>query len=526
MARVQGTLSCRKGLSSALSVAKKEPNMELTETLGILRVEAFQAQRTQRSSFWLQPRGHAMSCSAGIILLLCSWLAGLLGLPFAGARQTALPAATQPLPGVADAVNKGFDLLSRNDAAGAEAAFRKAIDLQPELAMAHRGLGMALRARGQDEAALRELEVATRLDPSDADAHYALAMTAWALRNESSASPHARGMSGQDYGALAAGEFKKLAALRPQDASVRQILADIALEEGRKEDALGEAQEAVRLAPDDSEAHVTLGRAYFAGAEEDKATAEYEKALKLNPKEGEAYLALGQIRFFQRRYAQAAENFQLAIQVSPNLAPAYAGMARIFIQQGRSAEARGMLEKVVALDPQDWQSQYQLAVLLNEAGEAGSATELLDKVTRRHPDFLPAQEQLVMGLVRRGNLKQASAKAGALIAEQPQAAEGHRLQALIFWRQHDLEGALAEAALALGPEPDSASMLALQAISLWQLKRKKDALAAFREAAKVEPKVGTAEVFCRLVLCDAADIGTVSDFLHHNRWVIAPTPVP
>ena len=38
-----------------------------------------------------------------------------------------------------------------------------------------------LRARGQDEAAVRELEVATRLDPSDADAHYELADTAWAL---------------------------------------------------------------------------------------------------------------------------------------------------------------------------------------------------------------------------------------------------------------------------------------------------------------------------------------------------------
>ena len=451
-----------------------------------------------------------------------------LGCSLSGAmvQQTVLPAATQPLPGVAEAVNKGFDLLSQNDAAGAEAAFRKAIDLQPELEMAHRGLGLALRARGQDEAALRELQVATRLDPSDAEAHYALAMTAWALSNQSSASQRARGAPLQDYGALAAGEFRKLAALRPRDASLRQILTEIDLEMGRKEDALSEAQEAVRLAPDNSGAHVALGRAYFAGAEEDKAAAEYEKALKLNPKEGEAYLALGQIRFFQRRYAQAAENFQQAIQVSPDLAPAYAGMAKIFLQQGRSAGARNMLEKVVALDPQDWQSQYQLAVLLNEAGEAGAATDLLEKITRLHPDFLPAHEQLVMGLVRRGDLKQASAKASALIAEQPQAAEGHRLLALILRKQHDLEGALAEAAMALGPEPDSASMLALQAISLWQLKRKKDALAAFREAAKVEPKVGTAEVFCRLVVCDEPDIGTVSDFLHRNRWVIAPTPVP
>jgi tetratricopeptide (TPR) repeat protein len=440
--------------------------------------------------------------------------------------QSASPAQTQPLPGVAEAVNKGFDLLSRNDAAGAEAAFRKAIDLQPELEMAHRGLGLALRARGQDEAALRELQVATRLDASDADAHYALAMTAWALSNQSSASSRARGAPPQDYAALAAGEFRKLATLRPRDASVREILTEIDLQGGRKEDALSEAQEAVRLAPDNSRAHVALGRAYFAGAEEDKAAAEYQKALELNPKEGEAFLALGQIRFFQRRYVQAAEYFQRAIQVSPNLAPAYAGMAKLFLQQGRSAEARNMLEKVVALDPQDWQSQYQLAVLLNEAGEAGSATDLLEKVARLHPDFLPAQEQLVMGLVRRGDLKKAGAMAGALIAAQPQAPEGHRLQALILRRQHDLEGALAEAAMALGPEPDSASMLALQAISLWQLKRKKDALAAFREAWKLEPKVGTAEVFCRLVLCDAADIGTVSDFLHRNRWVLAPTPAP
>jgi len=437
-------------------------------------------------------------------------------------QQATAPASTQLLPGVAEAVNKGFDLLARRDPAGAEAAFRQAIELQPELEMAHRGLGMALRARGQDEAAVRELEVATRLDPSDADAHYELADTAWALSRQPAGPQRAPGTAAQDYRALAAGEYKKLAALRPQDASIRQILAELDLEAGRKEEALAEMQEAARAAPDDAATHVALGRVYFAQAEEEKAAAEYQKALQLNPKEGQAYLALGQMRFFQRRYAQAAESFQQAIQVSPNLGPAYAGMAQIYMQQAHSGEARKMLEKVVALDPEDWQSQFQLAVLMNSAGEVGAATELLEKVTRLHPDYLPAQEQLVMGLVRRGDLRQASAKADALIAGQPQAAEGHRLRALILRKQHDLEGALAEAAMALGTEPDSASMLALESLSLWELKRKKDALAAFRAAAKLEPKVATAEVFCRLLACDADDISAVSDFLRRNRWVLAP----
>jgi len=442
----------------------------------------------------------------------------------AQAAPTGSAPSPQLLPGVAEAVNKGFDLLARHDAAGAEAAFRQAIDLQPELEMAHRGLGMALRARGQEEAALRELQTATRLDPSDADAHYELARTALSLSRQSAASPHPR--ETDTFRAVAVAEYRKLAALRPQDTSIRQILAELDLEGGRKEDALADVQEAVRVAPDDPAAHVALGRVYFAEAEEDKAAAEYEKALKLNPKEGQAYLALGEMRFFERRYAQAAENFQQAIQVSPNLAPAYAGMAQILIQQGRSAEARSMLEKVVALDPEDWQSQYRLAELLNSAGEVAAATGLLEKVTRGHPDFLPAQEQLGMGLLRRGNIKQATAKADALIAEQPQAAEGHRLRALILRKQHDLEGALAEAAMALEAEPDSVSMLTLQSIALWELKRKKDSLAAFRNAAKLEPKIATAEVFCRLLVCDAADISSVSDFLRRNRWVLAPPPEP
>jgi hypothetical protein len=49
---------------------------------------------------------------------------------------------------------------------------------------------------------------------------------------------------------------------------------------------------------------------------------------------------------------------------------------------------------------------------------------------------------------------------------------------------------------------------------------------AFREAAKLEPKVASADVFCRLLLCDAHDISVVNDFLHKIRWVLAPPPTP
>ena len=96
--------------------------------------------------------------------------------------------------------------------------------------------------------------------------------------------------------------------------------------------------------------------------------------------------------------------------------------------------------------------------------------------------------------------------------------------ALVLWKQRDYDGSLAECAMALNVDQNHSAMLALQSIALWQAGRKKEAQTAYRYVAKIEPKVGNADVFCRLLLCDAHDINIVSDFLHKNRWVLLPPP--
>ena len=434
--------------------------------------------------------------------------------------QAAVP--TQASREAAEAIARGFDLLERNDAAGAEAAFRKAVEAQPEAELAHRGLGLALRDEGRWDEALRELQVAARLDPEDADAHYALGMVAWTLSAQATSHANTPRHSAADSRDLAGEELNKALALRPQDVPLRLNLAEFYLDTGRAHEALAQAQEAVRLAPQNPAAHVALGRVYFGGGEEDKAVTEFESAAKLAPGDGGAYLALGQLWFFQRKYPRAEQMFRRAIQVSPDLAPAYAALAQIVVEDGRAAEARGLLEKAVTLNPQDWESQFRLAKLLVVAGEVGRATDLLEKVVSLRPDYLPAREQLGLGLLQRGDLQGASARAEALIAQNPQAPEGHRLMALALWKQRNYDNSLAECALALSGDPNSAPMYALQAIALWQLDRRKEAQSALRQAAKIAPKVGTAEVFCRLLLCDARDIGPVTDFLRKNRWLLQP----
>ena len=466
---------------------------------------------------------------AGMAFLFVACALCLLCPAAATARQAAEkgPAALaiQVSKEAADRILQGFDLLGQHNSTGAESAFRQAIEVQPEVEQAHRGLGLALREQGRLAEAFRELQTATRLDPADADAHYTLGSVEWSLSVSAGSAPRqAGGLSASDYQSLASAEFSKALVLSPKDPMLRMSLAELYLEADRAHEAAQQAEEAVRIAPDNAAAHVTLGRTYFASGEEEKAATEFQAAVKLDPQDGGAYLALGQLRMFQRRNQQAEEALRHALQISPNLGPASAALAEILTAEGKSTEARGLLEKAVTLNSQDWQSQYQLAVLLNQAGETARATELLEEVVRVNPDFPGAREQLAAGLLRRGDGKGATALAENMIAKNPQGPEGHRIMALALWKQRDYDGSLAECAMALNADPNSSAMLVLQAIALWQSNRKKDAQNAFREAAKVDPKVGTADVFCRLLLCDARDISVVSDFLRKNRWVLAPPP--
>lgn len=417
--------------------------------------------------------------------------------------------------------------MSQNDATKAETAFRQAIEIQPEVEAAHRGLGIALRDQGRLDEAFRELRTATQLDPKDSDAHYTLGSVAWTLSLPSNQRlGKTRGLSSADYQALAGVEFSKALSLSPRDPLLRINLALLYLDSKRGQDAIQQAEEAVRIAPDNASTHVVLGRCYAASGEAEKGAKEYEAATRLDPRNGQAYLELGELRMAQHRNEQAEEYLRQAIQVSPQLAPAYSELARVLTAEGNSAEARALLEKSVSLDSEDWQGQYDLAVLLNQAGETARATELLNKVLKANPDFPGAREQLAIGLLRRGDLQGASNLAGDMMAKNPQAPEGHRVMALVLWKQRDYDGCLAECAMALNLDENSSSMLTLQAIALWQAGRKKESQATYREAAKVEPKVGSSDVFCRLVLCDAHDIIIVSDFLHKNRWVLAPPIEP
>ncbi|MBZ5515809.1 MAG: tetratricopeptide repeat protein [Acidobacteriia bacterium] len=223
-------------------------------------------------------------------LLLCASSSAL-----ARAQTVAAPPAADQ---AAALVTRGYRLLEQRDAAGAEAAFRQAIEIQPELAEAHRGLGMALWHRGEKTAGLRELTVASRLAPDNAEAHFELGKLAWTLSWQPPGEGEtSHGLSALDYQATALAELSKAVALRPDDADLRLTLADVYLATGNKSGALDEARKAGELARTpalEAQARLLLGRAYHAVGEEGKAEEAFKAALEIDPRLAEAHLGLGQ----------------------------------------------------------------------------------------------------------------------------------------------------------------------------------------------------------------------------------------
>jgi cytochrome c-type biogenesis protein CcmH/NrfG len=72
------------------------------------------------------------------------------------------------------ALKRAFDAVQRNDAPGAEAAFREAVKISPNDPAALSGLAHALLAQGKNAEAIQAAESSVRADPKDSQARWTL----------------------------------------------------------------------------------------------------------------------------------------------------------------------------------------------------------------------------------------------------------------------------------------------------------------------------------------------------------------
>ena len=328
-----------------------------------------------------------------------------LGAPLYSPSRSAAAPAEKPASAGAEAYQQGIERLASNDLEGAQAAFRRALQLQPGYADAMLGLAeVASRRNRQDEAA-RLIRDAVKAEPGNAHAQASLGrlqavskqygdaetslkkaieldprlirpkmdladLYATALRKPQEALALYKGVlaidpshAGASYasGIVLAGLGDLPAAqqaletahrLEPGNPLPMLALARVAAGRNDLDGATKWVEQALAVQPRLVDALELRGDLQQRRGEPDKALADYAAALKAGPPRLAILLKQGSLQQQLGRNDAATESYRAAIKLDPRAAIAYNNLAWMAAESGRNLEqAEGWARKAVELGP-------------------------------------------------------------------------------------------------------------------------------------------------------------------------------
>jgi tetratricopeptide (TPR) repeat protein len=281
----------------------------------------------------------------------------------------------------------------------ARAACRQALNIRPDLAAAYLCAGTIESGTGEYEKAIALFERALQIDPASDEGYRRLARAQEALgRWDEAQATYTRAVELRRHywathvwlanfhrsrGRLAdaAREYEEAVALTPDNAPVRGILAGMYMFLGRYDDALQECQRSLDLAPSPI-THNALGMTYYRMRRFDEAVTALENARALL----EDYRTVGNLAralHWAGRREQARELFATAIrlgereiEVNPRNDEVHVGLADYLARVGRGVDALAHLGRARLENPH---YMFFAAMVHNQLGDTATARTWLDK---------------------------------------------------------------------------------------------------------------------------------------------------
>ena len=242
--------------------------------------------------------------------------------------------------GLASAAAEDFD--------AAEASFRRAVELDPNTARAHAGLADIYFARGEFQAAVDAATAALELNDQLTQAYGIRGLANNALGNQS----------------VAYGDLAMAITVNANDPAANLAFAQVYAAQGnnsqastyyRKVTTLENSPPASRAA-----AHLALGRFAIEAREFDDAVTEMEAAAAADPESREAKAAVGEAYHAKAKSLRQAQDFEGALAAAQAAAAADPESALVQVEHGialfsaqRVAEAQPLLEKGIPGLPED-----------------------------------------------------------------------------------------------------------------------------------------------------------------------------
>ena len=285
----------------------------------------------------------------------------------------------------------GQQSLKQGDYARAAEEFKKVLALDPTLVEAEINLGLAyqslfqydlaahhltkgLRARpnllgptvivgmdyvklGAPEKAIPFLQRALKLDPSNREAHQALALCYLGQENFRSAAAEFREIAvldadkseawftlGHQYLDLAARLAFRGAHLYRESAWGHRFLGDLLFERTRWDDAVKEYQKALAAEPGQRGLHTSLGLTYLHAQKLQDAETEFRSELNLDPRNEPAWLGLANLQLAKGDATAAIESLGKIWEISPEFLAVQRGFPSVELSQETTNASIAQLE--------------------------------------------------------------------------------------------------------------------------------------------------------------------------------------
>jgi protein O-GlcNAc transferase len=369
----------------------------------------------------------------------------------------------------------GVAALSRNDLNTSLADFEKVVRLAPSVEQGHSALGAVLFRVGRTSEAIRELEKALAMKPSDSSAQMNLAL--------------AYVQNGQPAKALPLFSKIQVAAETEKHQLPPYVLASYAralAETQQFPAAIARMKEAIAADPQSAELHDNLGSLYAQHKDWPHAQEAFAAALRINPDLAAAHLHLGLTLLAEQQpggleelakaYQLAPENPQIALEFGSSLAGA-----------GQDEQAIPVLRHALELDPKSAAAAYQLGSALQRSSEPQEAILLLQKAAASDPKNPEVLTNLGLALCQAQQAKDAVPILQRAVALAPENVTAHQNLAAAYIQLNQVDDGIAQLRAALKLAHDAARLHYDLGLALKMKDDAADAIPELVTAEKLDP---------------------------------------
>lgn len=374
----------------------------------------------------------------------------------------------------------------------AVAAFKKAIELEPQSAEPRAELA-ALHARAdKPRQAVAEAEAALAIDPKNKEANRILGSVLAGLAEQRQALKPGDDVSGYARRAMAALEIAR--GDGTGELSIDLALARLYLERDRPSDAIPLLRRIVMEQPQYAEGSLLLAEAQEASGSPDAAVETLTALLDEQPQLFRGRVQLAELYDRQRKWSDAAAAWAGVQKLNQRNPEVSARRATALLNAGRAEDARDVVRDALKIAPTDVRLLFMLAQAQRDTGDLESAEATARALQKAHPEDVRTAYLLAQMLEARGRHQEivdlmrpeiARLRAAAARPGQIAMLMSSQGRALLQLKRHDEALAVFREALALAP--DDTSVRFQFGAALDRAGRRPEAEQAFRDLIAKDP---------------------------------------